>query len=240
MSLPLSRYKFIRQRLIELYNILNNKTFAVFLTPKMLMNLDQLRDRVEYWQEGFVNDTHYFEDYQERMLKIPKIIDLLPNMVSEDELGFRNPNRVVPEIYESIQEYIQLWCELYRNAPEFPTPSMDELRKLELLAYTLFGMYKRIKPYLQNAEARNAARDGQEAYKRNLAALAGLLRFTPMGHDDDDGLSFISHLDEIAPVSYSPNDLSFNAHPVIATKAIADSLADNNVTHELGDWYFKG
>lgn len=242
MSLPLSRYNFIRSRLIELYNILNNRLYGVYLTPKMMMTLDQLRDRVEYTQEGFANDFHYLEDYQERKLTIPKIIDLLPNMVSEDELGFRNPNKVVVEIYESIQEYIQLWVELYRNAPEFPTPSLDELRQLELLAYTLFGKYKRIKPFLQNAETRRFAKDADTAHKRNLAVLASLLSFTPMGHDDG-GISFISHLDDIQPSPMMGDGMEFNAHPVIASKAVADSLISTptpDISHELGDWFFKG
>lgn len=238
IGLPLSRYNAIRSRLLVLFNILNNRLFEVWLTPQMMMSLEDMRDRPEYTQEGFANDTGYYTEYQNRHMKIPMIIDILPNMASEADIGFNNPTRVIPEIYESIQEYLQLWCELYRKAPEFPCPPMEELRKLELLAYTLFGQYKRIKPYQERREQRMAFKNSQAADKRGVLGLMALLGMKAMGHNDQDGISFISHLDEIHGNVIS-DDLSFNHHPVITQKAVVDSLAAPTKQADLGEWIFN-
>ena len=237
MSLPLSRYNTIRERLIFLHNILQNRTYVVYATPKMLMSLDQLRDRTEYSQENVVGDSTYYDEYQERKLTIPKIIEILPNLISEKELGFRKPNTVVVEIYESIQEYLRLWVELNNAAPEFKLPPIDELRNLELMAYTIFNEYKRIKHHLNNRHRYEKQTDSDETMRANLLGLGRLLGMAAIGKGEGDEISFISYLDDL----YSNNNPSFNYdsfadHPIISQKAVVDSLSSN----ELGEWVFKG
>lgn len=239
MSLPLSRYNYIRARLITLFNILNNRTFPVYVTPLMMMSLDEMRDRPEYSQENVISDGEYYSAYQERKLTIPKIIDILPNLASERDLAYRDPNTVVPMIYESIQEYISLWCEIRRNATEFTTPSTEELRKLELLAYTLFGTYKKIKPFLDKKKHRQVVADNADAEKRNIMSLMALFGMKAIGTNGDE-LSFVSHLDELEGNDFGTSALSLDNHPVIAAKAVADSLATPETITDLGDWIFKG
>lgn len=243
MSLGLSRYNVIRERIFFLYNILNNRLYKVMVTPTMMMSIDEMRDRPQYYQEDFVNDTTYYEDYQERDLTIPKIIDILPNMVSERQLGFRDANSAVIEIYESIQEYIQLWCELVNKAPEFNMPPLDELRNLELLAYTIFDDYKSIKGYIDTKHLYAKVKDEEEANKRNLAGLRFLLSLTSMnsGKEPEDGIVFISHLDDFQGAGYHQASSTLNDHPIIAKKAVVDSLSSpESSIHNLGDWTFKG
>ena len=238
MSIPLSRYNTIRTRLIELYNILNNRSFDVWVTPAMLMSLEELRDREEYSQEGFVGDPNYYNEYQVRRMNVPRIIDILPNLSSEKDLGFREPQIVIPLIYESIQEYICLWCELFKKAPEFPTPSIDELRKLELLAYTLFNFYKRIKPYLDKKKLRELGGDVQEIDKRNLMQLSALFSINAMGTPKAE-ISFVSHLDELFGDDTLNPGLSLSEQPYITNKAVADSLAAQDTPEDLGPWLFN-
>lgn len=241
MSLALSRYNSIRERILFLYNILNNRLYTVCVTPTMLMSIDDLRDRPEYSQDDFLNDTGYYEEYQERTFTIPRIIDILPNMVSEKQLGFRNANHAVTEIYESIQEYLQLWCELYNKAPEFPLPPMDELRNLELLAYTLFSDYKAIKGYTNNKHLYRSVKDEQEANRRGLMGLMGLMGLNAIGKGDgDDGISFVSHLDSIQQTNYGSIDVPLSDNPIITRKAVVDSLSTPDSVHNLGEWVFKG
>lgn len=242
MSLPLSRYNAIRERLIFLYNICNNRTYPIFITPEMMMSIDELRDRPEYKQEDFINDSEYYQEYQERRLTIPKIIDILPNLVNEKQLGFRRPTETLVEIFESIQEYNQLWCELYSKAPEFPTPPLSELRNLELLAYTIFPYYRLIKSYSNNKHLHVKLVDEQASHKANLMGLAQLLGMSAIGSGDSSGISWISHLDTMMGNETSEYE-SYNHHPVIAQRAVADSLAapsQNQSVHNLGEWEFKG
>jgi len=237
VSLPLSRYNFIRDRIFFLFNILNNRLYAVYVTPKMLMSIEELRDRPEYTQDGFVNDPNHYDEYQERLYKIPQIIDILPNLVSEKELGFRDPNNAIVEIYESIQEYLQLWCELFHKAPEFPLPPMDELRNLELMAYSVFGEYKRIKSYLNNAHVYRKVIDEKAANRANLLGLAQLFGMAAAGSTTEDGISWFSHLDGIQQAEFGGT--SFADHPILTNKAVADSLATPDSVHNLGEWVFK-
>lgn len=240
MSLALSRYNVIRERILFLFNILNNRLYTVCLTPTMLMSIDDLRDRPEYTQEDFLNDAGYYEEYQERTFTIPRIIDILPNMVSEKQLGFRNANVAITEIYESIQEYLQLWCELHNKASEFPLPPMDELRNLELLAYTLFADYKSIKGYNDTKYLYRSVKDEEEANRRGLMGLMGLMGMNAIGKGDEDGISFISHLDGIQQTNYGSSTLSLNDNPIITKKAVVDSLSAPESITNLGDWVFKG
>jgi len=41
MTMPHSRYEFVRERLIFLYNILQNRTYRIWIAPEKLMTLDQ-------------------------------------------------------------------------------------------------------------------------------------------------------------------------------------------------------
>lgn len=240
MSLALSRYNYIRERLIFLYNILNNRLYTVCVKPSMLMSIEELRDRPFYYQEDFVNDTGYYDEYQERKFTIPKIIEILPNLMDGERPRFRNANEAVTEIFESIQEYLRLWVELVSKANEFQMPPMSELRNLELLAYSVFDDYKAIKGFNDSRHLYRQVKNDEEANRRNLVGLGVLLGMNAVGYGDDTGLSFISHLDAIDGNQYSQLSADLSAHPIITKKAVTDSLSVPESVHDLGEWVFKG
>ena len=197
MSLSLSRYNEVRNQLIKLHNILNNRAFDIWIAPRSLMTLEEIEGRFTYSQEGIIGDTQFFETHQLRKMKIVQIIDILDNLETEKDIGYGNPNVTVVTIYESIQEYIQLWCEMMRETPEFPHPSYDELRSLENVAYLVYGTYKTIKPYLKRKELNAHYHSEQRLNKRGLSGLGALFmttRFDRLRRDDQTG--FISYLDE--------------------------------------------
>jgi hypothetical protein len=198
--MPHSRYEFVRERLIFLYNILQNRTYRIWIAPEKLMTLDQLRNRPTYTQEGFANDTNFYSEKQMRVYRIPQLLDLLGNIQDVYDFGFEKPSKSIVEIYDSIIEYIALWCEIIKNVPEFKSPSFTELRELENFAYLLFNEYKKIKPFVKR-EANNKQYElDSQLEDRGLAGFRALFGMTSMhARSRDEGISFYSHLDEIAP-----------------------------------------
>lgn len=237
MSLALSRYQHIRERQLYLFNILNNQTFTVFVTPKMLMSLDELRHRDSFANEGVLGDPYYYDEYQERTMTIPMIIDILPNLVSEKELGFREPNTNITMIYESIQEYLQNWAELVAKETSFKIPPMAELRNLELLAYTIFEAYRGIKETANTQHFYQKQTDEETVKKANLASLSMLLGMNILNHDRNGNVSWISHLDGMSGNKNYESLSDLGSHPLMTHKAATDSLASvTDSVHNLGEW----
>lgn len=237
MSLSHSRYNYVRERIFKLFNVLNNRLYPVWIAPKTTMSIDDLRNRYERREEGFANDATFYDDHQKRKMSIPALIDILPNVTSPGDIGFDNANKNVVEIYESIQEYIALWCEIHNNAPEFSTPPITELRYLETLAYFLFPGYKKIKPFvLENDIEKQIAQD-RAVNKVGLMGLGMLFSYSKQKQD----ISFISHLDALQKTEYVSAD-EYMHQPVVPNSALVmDSLSriessDNTVT----DWLFRG
>ena len=233
-----SRYNYARERIFELFNIINNRAFPLWIAPKTLMDIDQLRDRYEGKQEGYANDAGYYDNHQIRKMTCPQIIDILPNLTSADDLGFNNANEVVPEIYESIQEYLTLWCEIITHAPEFKSPPMQELRWLESLAWYLFPMYKRIKPFVLDDDVEKQMNTEKALNKVGLAGLAMLFNYSKQKGE----ISFVSHLDGLQDSSDFVSVDSFLAdqRPTMTPSAVVDSLSQLETSSESSEWLFRG
>lgn len=243
-----ARYEVVRARLIELYNILSFQTYPVWIAPETLMTTEQLRGRYEQRNEGFANDVNYFTEPQLRELRIPKLMGMLENIDSHEKLGFSNANRVVVEIYESIQEYLSLWCEIIRtNCWRYPP--MEELRKLENIAYLIYPKYKVIKPFKVNQEIREKYRDDAMHNAQGLMGMGALFMMHRMGTGKgEEDYSFVSHLDDLnsAPeflpsTNYQQNQAPgwFN-HAPASTSPMGDSLLSPEVKGGNPDWLFDG
>lgn len=232
-----SRYNTLRSRVLKLFNILNNRQYEVWVTPTTMMDLDQLRGRYERREEGFANDTTFYSDHQVRRMKIPNIIDLLPNCTSANDLGFRNANDAVVEIYESIQEYISLWCELRSNAPEFPTPSNEELRYLETLAYYLFPMYKKIKPFKMTADINRQLAQDEALNRKGLLGMGMLFGY----NKQMDDISFISHLDAAEAQDFMSAEQFVPERQILPVMSSNESLGMLELnTQDNTEWLFRG
>lgn len=234
-----SRYNQIRDRVFFLFNILNNRAYPVWIAPKTLMDIDQLRSRYESKQEGYANDAGYFDNHQVRKMTCPQMIDILPNLTGAEDLGFNNANHVVPEIYEAIQEYITLWCEIINNAPEFSTPPIQELRWLESLAWYLFPIYKRLKPFVIDNDIEKQMITDRALNKQGLMGLSMLFSYNKQKGE----ISFVSHLDALQEQDFITSDsmLAGPDRPVQPSTAVMDSLVhlESNTT-ETSEWLFRG
>lgn len=234
-----SRYNQIRDRIFFLFNIINNRAFPAWIAPKSLMDIDQLRERYESRQEGYANDAGYFDNHQVRKMTCPQMIDILPNLTGPDDLGFNNANKVIPEIYESLQEYIMLWCEIMNHAPEFSTPPIKELRWLESLAWYLFPMYQRIKPFVVDYDIEKQMITDRALNKVGLTGLAMLFDYNKQKGE----ISFVSHLDALQEQDFVTSDalLAGPDRPAQTSSAIMDSLThlESNTT-ETSEWLFRG
>jgi hypothetical protein len=245
MKMLYPRYGAVRSRLIELYGVLNNRVYGVWVAPKSLMTIEDLRGRYHNNQAGFANDHNYYDEPQLRQMKVPQILGFLPNVLSPDELGFNKANETVPSIYESIQEYLALWCEMIRTVPEFKSPPREELRLLEHLAYMLFPAYKKIKPFVTNQAIRDAAKDSRQQEGMGLASLGMLLTMSPMLHKGTgNDISFVSHLDDLD--GHEKAQFAIDNGPVSpgnffpSIKISSDSLTRVDVSQDNNDWIFRG
>lgn len=232
-----SRYHAIRERVFYLFNILNNRLYEVWVTPTTLMSIEQVRERGQYRQEGFANDNNYYAEFQVRRMEVPKLIDLLPNVTSETDIGFRNANDAVVEIYEAIQEYISLWCELMTNAPEFPTPPRTELRYLETFAYYLFPTYKKIKPFKMTNDINRQLEQDIALNKKGLMGLGMLFSY----NKKVDDISFVSHLDALDSTDFVTEDQMLPMRASSPSSAMVDSLAALETgNNDNTEWLFRG
>lgn len=231
------RYQVVRSRIIELFNILNNRSYGVWITPESMMTLDQVRERVNYTSDELIGDRDYYSTHQLRKMRITQIVDYLPTLRSFMDLGFQDPNKAIVEIYESTQEYISLWCEVMREAPGLRSPPMDELRTLEGLAMFVFPHYKKIKPYRKSLEARRFREDG-ELEDQGLLGFAALFSFYSIGTTKGtDELSFISHLDSYESRYNTISHAMGGISPSWSMPATAPALGDPNYDTA---WVFKG
>jgi len=250
MLMPLERYGEVRARLIELYDICFLKLFDVWIAPEKLLSLDQIRSRPTYHKEGFVNDTDYYTTRQKRRYKIPQIFDLLTNIESVHDFGFEKPTKTIVEVYDAIQEFIGLWCEIARNAPECKRPEFSELRKLENLAFILFTEYKRIKPFKTREINNKRLEQETELNGKGLAGFAALfLGDSAINSHRITDLSFFSHLDAFEPPSgsmgiplYNPQAFNYEAQQQMFYQQPtpqADSLFHSDEQHAVNpNWIF--
>ncbi|EJI5696367.1 hypothetical protein NFI00_000070 [Salmonella enterica] len=192
----LARYNHIRERLIALHDMIQYRQFSVWVAPVMFMDLEELRSRPMYTRDDSVADTQFYETQQLRSMTVTQLLEILPNMVNDTDIGYRDPNDVIPVLYEGLQEYIMLWCEIIKDVPELPHPTLEELKQLEDYAFTLFDMYRRIKPYLEDRERQNQNSVNAKLANMGLASFMGLFKQERIGAKaSPEGLSFVSYLD---------------------------------------------
>ncbi|ASU03838.1 hypothetical protein JOAD_77 [Erwinia phage vB_EamM_Joad] len=192
----IARYNHIRGRLTALHDMIQHKQFSVWVAPVMFMDLEELRHRPTFQREDHVADHQFYETPQMRSMTVSQLVEILPNMNTPNDIGYCRPNEDIPLLYEGIQEYIMLWCEIIKDVPEVPFPPLDELYLLESFAYTLFPAYRSIKPYLDDKERQEQNGINARMSEMGLASFMGLFKQERFGAKMADGqLSFVSYLD---------------------------------------------
>lgn len=194
----LGRYNYISRRLSELYNMIQHRQFTVWVLPTLFMDIDELRSRPTYYRDDHVGDHSFYETPQSRSMTVAQLVDLLPNMTKETDIGWLQANTVVPQLYEGIQEYIMLWCEIITQVPEVPHPSLEELKLLENFAFILFNPYSQIRPMLDELERQNMTSEHRKMENMGLASWMGLFKQEGMGFKRTaEGISFVSYIDQL-------------------------------------------
>lgn len=243
------RYNTVRERLITLHRCLSHNVYEVWIAPKSMMSIDEVRNREVSVMEDTIPDVDFFNTPQLRQLKATHLLDYLENFTSTNEIGFQNSHRDVIPLYENIQEYISLWCEIILNAPEFGSPPKTELRKLENLAYILFPTYKEVKPYVQNQEHRDRGKLDKELGEQGLLGLGALFSMNAFNTKGNNNISFISHLNDLEATAVSPDTFeqpitinmdsyqsTFVEQPARPVDSISSAPSQST---PLADWIFK-
>lgn len=240
--LDLKRYAFIREEIFRLYNILNNRLYPVRVTPVMMMTVEQLRDRETFTRDDVIGDPTRYEEYQEIQMECWRIIEILPNLVKERDLGFARPNDHIVEIFESAQSYLRLWVELVTNATEFRPPPLDELRDIEALAYCLYPEYKKIKQYLLVRDSYLSKEDQAKHVEDGFMSLAALFGMMSPDNSRKDSLDFISHLEglgiDTGRSTVTQEDFSV-LHSLGSAGSVSDGLFAPEVPSDLPNWTFN-
>lgn len=240
--LTLARYNHLREEIFRLYNILNNRLYPVRVTPVMMMTVEELRNRETFTRDDAIGDPTRYEEYQEIQMECWRIIEILPNLVNERDLGFAKPNDHIVEIFESAQNYLRYWVELVTNATEFRPPPLDELRDIEALAYCLYPEYKKIKQYLMVRDSYISKEEQAKHVEDGFMSLAALFGMTSHEMNKKDSLDFISHLEDLgidtgrATVTEEDFNVLQNIVPV---GTVNDGLFAPEVATDLPNWTFN-
>jgi len=240
--LDLNRYLHIREEIFRLYNILNNRLYPVRVTPVMMMTVEELRNRETFTRDDSIGDYTRYEDYQEIQMECWRIIDILPNLVKERDLGFARPNDHIVEIFESAQNYLRYWVELVTNATEFRPPPLDELRDIEALAYCLYPEYKKIKQYLLVRDSYLSKEDQAKQVEDGFLSLAALFGMMSSDQAKKDNLDFISHLEGLGIDTgrSTVTEEDFSAlHSINQSATVSDGLFAPEQVSELPSWTFN-
>ncbi len=202
--MELSRYTKLREEMIDAYKKIKYQPYDVWIAPKSLMSVDEIRERSNFEFEGTGGDPDYYDREEKRSMTMWKMIQNLNNFQTFNDISFQRPNTDIIDIYETIQSYILNWCTIIRNVPEYGTIHLNELKQLENLAYVLFDRYRLIKPFVVGYKQRqqNKLNEGQsEEVKEGLVGLALLLGreslFNGQAKFRNDDDSFISHVDQL-------------------------------------------
>lgn len=202
--MELSRYTKLREELIEGYTKIRYRPYEVWIAPKSLMSLDEIRERSNFSFEGTEGDPDYFEREEKRTMTMLKMIQNLNNFESFNAINFQRPNTDIIDIYETIQRYILNWCTIIRQVPEYGKIHLTELKRLENLAYVLFDRYRVIKPFVVGYKQRQEDKlltTRSEAEREGMVGLALLLGreslFNSQSRFRKDDDSFISHVDQL-------------------------------------------
>lgn len=208
--MDLTRYKHVRENLVNLYKMITEETFNVYIPKSSFLSLKQIK---HLEKNPPINGMGSYEAVVERPLTILRMAQAF-SMIGEDDvnLAFRYPRRDIPRIYNGIQDYIMYWLEIKRYWARFDAPSLDELEILEKIAKYVFSAYKEY--HIQEVN------DKFGVTKQSDMTLMDYIKGTWMyGEQFQDNISFISHL----AVYREENNLSQTHH---ITQSSSDILRD--------------
>lgn len=180
-----AHYRKVREDLVTLYNLITTKHFPVVAPRSVFLTTEQLERIANNPPPGGVER---FTHMTEMTCTIEKMM-LAYSIGGEDfEIGFTRPGRDIPIVYETIQEYIRLWVDVKMNAYGYKTATIKELKMLENVSRSLFGIYKY---YYEMEIARKYEQENNETeFELANLALGGLV----YGRQTTD-VSFISYID---------------------------------------------
>lgn len=196
------RYEEVYKRLLKLYRLLSKKTYGVYLAPQVFLDdIDSIRNRSTFTFEGTIGDDNYYEEQQLKNMTVESILKVVPNIAMNEygtgyQISFQRADRNLIEIYENIQEYVGLWCELIKAFPTQPHPPLTELRTLEDLAFIIFEPYKKIKTFKIRMENRKLGKQESGLQSKGLLGLAGIFSLYRMtSGETEEGISYVSNVD---------------------------------------------
>lgn len=179
------RYMHVRSELIRLYEIITQRTYTVVIPATHFLSLKQL----EYLEDNPpLTGFESLDIPMERPFTIARILDAFKIMGESVRVDFRYARRDIPEIYETIQEYIRLWCEIKTDISYLQTPPLEELEMLERLSRYIFTAYSHY--YYEKVNKTFDVSTTEELTL--LDVFKGKMMF---GDSMDEGLSFISYVD---------------------------------------------
>ena len=178
-------YSKVRTELVKLYEVITQRHFSVIAPRSVFFTTEQLERIARNPPPGGVER---FTEPTERGVTIEKMVLAYEIGGDDFELAFKRPKRDIPEIYETIQEYIRLWVDIKINSYGYKTATIEELRKLENVARSLFGIYRYY--YELDIEEKFDKKASNTEFELANMALAGLA----YGNRPSE-ISFISYID---------------------------------------------
>lgn len=192
-----NHYRKVSSELIKLYEFITDTHFPVIAPRSVFLTTEQLEKLEKFPPAGGLSR---FTKRMEVDVSIEKIMHAYEIGGDTFEMGFKYPKRDIPIIYEAIQEYIRLWVDIKINAVGYNTATIEELRALERVSRSLFGIYKYYRE--EEEEERLKSNDGMTDYSLANVAMA-LMQF---GGGEAKGLSFVSYVDQYYDKLKNSND----------------------------------
>lgn len=182
-------YQQVRKALVELYYFITERQFPVVTTRSVFLTTEQIEKIEKFPPPGGLGR---FTRRTEMDVTIKEIMLAYEIGGADFEMGFARPAKDVPVIYEAVQEYIRLWVDIILNTYGYKVATISELRALERVSRSLFGVYK----YYRQEEER-------EKYNRNNGAVDDeygianiVLGVLENGLHGMGELSFVSYVDQ--------------------------------------------
>lgn len=189
----INEYITMRKRIIELYGIIKNRTYRVFFPRSAMFSINQL-EKIDKFSTTENVDTGYLERPTLQIATIEQMMNIVPNLAKPSLMGFKNPTHCI-EVYEMIQEYLNLWMDVAVHIEEFAIPKIDELYALEAVAEWVFSGYAYQITLKREREQKESI--GNIFGDFPLAALMGIV-----DGSENSKLSFVSYLDSRLPAYY--------------------------------------
>lgn len=218
----IDRYMILRERLVELYGILNTYTYPVHVSRASQMTLKTLQ-RIE--KNPPINGTEWLYTVQERELTIISMVNASIIMGDQTDIRFSTPHKTIPEIYELLQEYVGNWVELMISFSWVAHPPLEELDQLEMFARYLF-------PYYQEYKTQRIIFSTGKYHIGDMTLMDIMKIQMESGQDVNTGISFISNMgiyrDSQGITSPSSNSLNFSALSGLTNKITSTKSFDHD------------